>query len=119
MALGLTRVIRNVCRKKRPWSMRSSRLPSKFPGDQPDLPVVNVTIADATAFAKWANKRLPTALEWEKAARGTEGKTWPWGQADDARLANVRVYKSFEELAEKSKPDVIFNFINGDSENNH
>jgi serine/threonine-protein kinase len=64
-------------------------LPTDFPTDHPELPVVNVTIADANAFAKWAGKRLPTALEWEKAARGTEGKNWPWGPADDARLANV------------------------------
>jgi serine/threonine-protein kinase len=64
-------------------------LPANFPVDHPELPVVNVTVSDANAFAKWAQKRLPTALEWEKAARGTEGKNWPWGPADDARLANV------------------------------
>jgi eukaryotic-like serine/threonine-protein kinase len=64
-------------------------LPQNFPADQPDLPVVNVTVADAIAFSKWAGKRLPTAVEWEKAARGTQGKTWPWGPADDTNLANV------------------------------
>lgn len=64
-------------------------LPAKFPTDHPELPVVNVTIADATAFAKWASKRLPTAAEWEKAARGTEGKMWPWGPLSDAKFANV------------------------------
>ena len=64
-------------------------LPQGFPTDQPELPVVNITVADANAFAKWAQKRLPTALEWEKAARGTEGKSWPWGPASDPRLANV------------------------------
>lgn len=70
-------------------SERNRPLPTGFPADHPELPVVNVTIADATAFAKWAGKRLPTAIEWEKAARGTEGKNWPWGQANDAKLANV------------------------------
>jgi serine/threonine-protein kinase len=73
----------------------SRPMPPGFPTGQPDLPVVNVTIADATGFAKWAGKRLPTALEWEKAARGTEGKTWPWGQANDVKLANVAENTSF------------------------
>lgn len=64
-------------------------LPPNFPGNAPREPVVNVTIVDAMAFAKWAEKRLPTAIEWEKAARGTEGKTWPWGDANNPQLANV------------------------------
>ena len=66
-----------------------SSLAANFPADHPELPVVNVTITDANAFAKWTQKRLPTAMEWEKAARGTEGNSWPWGPANDARLANV------------------------------
>ncbi|HYZ87182.1 MAG TPA: bifunctional serine/threonine-protein kinase/formylglycine-generating enzyme family protein [Bryobacteraceae bacterium] len=64
-------------------------LPVNFASDQPNLPVVNVTIVDAQAFAKWANKRLPTAQEWEKAARGTDGRTYPWGNQSDASRANV------------------------------
>lgn len=64
-------------------------LPPKFPKDHPDEPVVNITIADARAYAKWADKRLPTAAEWEKAARGTDGKTWPWGDVNEAKFANV------------------------------
>jgi serine/threonine-protein kinase len=64
-------------------------LPEGFPQDQPKYPVINVTAADAIAFAKWAGKRLPQAVEWEKAARGTEGKTWPWGDANDPKRANV------------------------------
>jgi eukaryotic-like serine/threonine-protein kinase len=64
-------------------------LPPNFNSAQPDLPVVNVTIADARAFATWAGKRLPTAKEWEKAARGRDGFAYPWGDAKDPRLANV------------------------------
>jgi len=63
--------------------------PPDFPTDKQRYPVVNVTIEDAKAFAKWAGKRLPKALEWEKAARGSDGRLYPWGDTADKARANV------------------------------
>jgi formylglycine-generating enzyme required for sulfatase activity len=59
------------------------------PTSASDLPVVNVTVREARAFAQWKGKRLPTPLEWERVARGVDGGRYPWGETDNATQANV------------------------------
>lgn len=75
-------------------------LPPGFPENKPNLPVVNVTIEDAATFAKYAGKRLPDALEWEKAYRGSEGRLYPWGNDADPAKANIAGSKAEPIIAD-------------------
>ncbi len=80
-----TRAYLDFCQKTR------RPTPPDIPLTGLDLPIRNVTYDDAAAFAAWAHKRLPTGAEWEKAARGTQGQHFPWGNDLGTGMARLPI----------------------------
>jgi len=76
--------------------------PADIPLTDLDLPIRDVSYDDALAFARWAHKRLPSAAEWEKAARGTQGQHFPWG--NDLGTGMARLPLTPEETESNAQP---------------
>ncbi len=84
-------------RKWRDWRTQPSgwQLPSP---EEENFPMTNITYYEAEAYSKWAGKRLPTAQEWEYAARGKEGKIFPWGE--EPAQSGKLFFTNFRQISE-------------------
>lgn len=65
--------------KKYPGYWMEGGRPDIYPEGHESYPVSDIDWMDARDYCQWAGKRLPTEMEWEKAARGQDGRIWPWG----------------------------------------
>ncbi|MEM6886111.1 MAG: SUMF1/EgtB/PvdO family nonheme iron enzyme [Verrucomicrobiota bacterium] len=80
-------------KRKRPYPGLAERI-------NRDTPIFNIEYADAYAYAKWAGKRLPTELEWARAAAGDENFKLPWGNKPDLKLANTGADREISNYAD-------------------
>lgn len=78
-----------------------------FPEGRGDHPVTSIIWQEALAYALWAKKSLPTEAQWEKAARGPDGLSYPWGNVYEKGKANVGIEDAKATVPVGSHPEDI------------
>ena len=88
---------------KQDWAKPYNWNGRDFPKGAEKHPVVLVSWNDAQAFCKWAGKVLPTDLQWEKSARGIDGRRWPWGSTWNRDNCNSASWWAKKDLFEEKE----------------
>jgi len=98
-------------------AVRRCRPPAIDLTSEPNLPVTNISWSEARAFCAFAGGRLPSEDEWEKAARGSDGREYPWGQDLDCARANWGNFENEGPCAGKNpgKPVAVGSYPQGAS----